>query len=46
ARHRASLQAELDRLLEKVHREGMGSLSEAERRALERASRDLHSRGR
>lgn len=46
AQNRAALQAELDRLLEKVHQQGMGSLTSDERRSLERASRDLHSKGR
>lgn len=46
ARSRAATQAELDALLDKVHKQGMGSLTDAERRALEKASRELHSKGR
>lgn len=37
-------QATLDRLLEKVHREGIGSLTAAERRALDRASQEMRRR--
>jgi membrane associated rhomboid family serine protease len=44
ARDRAQLRAELDRLLDKVHRDGMGALTRDERRTLERASRELHRR--
>lgn len=36
---------ELDRILEKVHREGIGSLSYIERQKLERASRERRGRG-
>lgn len=43
-REDARLQQDLDRLLDKVHREGMGSLSAAERRALERAGKRLKKR--
>jgi membrane associated rhomboid family serine protease len=36
---------EVNLILDKITREGMSSLSEAERRVLEGASRDLHERG-
>jgi membrane associated rhomboid family serine protease len=42
---RAALQAELDRVLAKVHREGISSLTNAERSVLERASKEAKSRG-
>jgi Zn-dependent protease len=38
-------QAQLDAILEKVHQQGMSSLSEAERRQLNRASARLRDRG-
>lgn len=47
ARRRRTLaerQATLDRLLDKVHVEGMSALTPAERRFLERASKDLRDR--
>ena len=43
-RDRGMLQAEMDRLLEKISREGMPSLTAQERRTLERASRELKRR--
>ncbi|HLU40617.1 MAG TPA: rhomboid family intramembrane serine protease [Planctomycetota bacterium] len=41
---RAEDQATLDQLLEKVHRQGLSSLTPAERRFLDRRSRDLRGR--
>ncbi len=43
-RKEEDLQATLDRLLEKVSREGMSALTAGERRQLERASRELKKR--
>jgi hypothetical protein len=39
AREQARVQEELDRILGKVHQEGLGSLSDAERRFLQKVSR-------
>ena len=44
AKGEAQHQATLDQVLDKVHREGMSSLTAAERRFLERASRDAKRR--
>jgi hypothetical protein len=41
---KAERQETLDRLLEKVHRQGLPSLTAAERRFLDRQSRDLRGR--
>jgi membrane associated rhomboid family serine protease len=38
------LQSEVDRILEKVHRAGVGSLTEREKKTLQRASQDVGSR--
>jgi hypothetical protein len=43
-RRREKLQAEVDRLLEKVSREGLPSLTRSERRTLDQASRDYRDR--
>ena len=40
------LSAQLDRILEKIHREGEASLTTKERRTLETASREYQRRGR
>jgi membrane associated rhomboid family serine protease len=43
-RERTSLSAEVDRILEKIHRQGEGSLTREERRTLEQASREFQRR--
>ena len=44
ASSRAATQREVDRLLDKVHREGLNSLTPAERRVLDRYSKEIRKR--